>query len=60
MYLAGIPSIAIMKITGHKTEKEFMKYIKISEEQNATELMSHPYFCGAGTRNEIIGNLATE
>lgn len=52
MYLAGIPSIAIMKITGHKTEKEFMKYIKISEEQNATELMSHPYFCGAGTRNE--------
>ena len=52
MYLAGIPSIAIMKITGHKTEKEFMKYIKISEEQNAAELMSHPYFCGAGTRNE--------
>lgn len=52
MYLAGIPSIAIMKITGHKTEKEFMKYIKISEEQNATELMGHPYFCGAGTRNE--------
>lgn len=29
-----------------------MKYIKISEEQNATELMSYPYFCGAGTRNE--------
>lgn len=27
MYLAGIPTIAIMKITGHKTEKEFMKYI---------------------------------
>lgn len=23
MYLAGIPTIAIMKITGHKTEKEF-------------------------------------
>lgn len=46
MYLAGIPTIAIMKITGHKTEKEFMKYIKITEEQNATELMNHPYFNG--------------
>lgn len=46
MYLAGIPSIAIMKITGHKTEKEFMKYIKISEEETALKLISHPYFCG--------------
>lgn len=47
MYLAGIPTIAIMKITGHKTEREFMKYIKITEEQTALELMSHPYFSGA-------------
>ena len=46
MYLAGIPTIAIMKITGHKTEKEFMKYIKITEEQTAIELMNHPYFAG--------------
>lgn len=46
MYLAGIPTIAIMKITGHKTEKEFMKYIKITEEQTAMELMNHPYFNG--------------
>ena len=46
MYLAGIPTIAIMKITGHKTEREFMKYIKITEEQTAMELMNHPYFAG--------------
>ena len=46
MYLAGIPTIAIMKITGHKTEKEFMKYIKITEEESAMELMNHPYFSG--------------
>ena len=46
MYLAGIPSIAIMKITGHKTEREFMKYIKASEEETAMELMNHPYFSG--------------
>lgn len=52
MYLAGIPTIAIMKITGHKTEKEFMKYIKITEEQTAMELMNHPYFSGVGTGNE--------
>jgi len=43
---AGIPTIAIMKITGHKTKKEFMKYIKITEEQTAMELMKHPYFSG--------------
>ena len=47
MYMAGIPSIAIMKITGHKTEKEFMKYLKISEEETAMELMEHPYFSGS-------------
>ena len=46
MYLAKIPSIAVMKITGHKTEKEFMKYIKITEEETAMELMNHPYFSG--------------
>ncbi|MBR7115628.1 MAG: site-specific integrase [Alistipes sp.] len=46
MYLAGVPTIAIMKITGHKTEREFMKYIKITEEQTAIELMNHPYFSG--------------
>ncbi len=46
MYLAGIPTIAIMKIKGHKTEKEFMKYIKITEEQTTMELMNHPYFSG--------------
>ena len=44
MYLAGIPTIAIMKVTGHKTEREFMKYIKNTEEQTALELMNHPYF----------------
>lgn len=37
-------AISIMKITGHKTEKEFMKYIKASEEETALELMNHPYF----------------
>lgn len=44
MYLAAVPSISIMKITGHQTEKVFMKYIKITQEQNADLLSKHPYF----------------
>lgn len=34
-YLNRVPSISIMKITGHKTESSFMKYIKITPEDNA-------------------------
>ena len=44
MFNAEIPSIRIMKITGHKTEKAFMKYIKISQEENAKSLADHPFF----------------
>jgi integrase len=43
-YLQNVPSISIMKITGHKTEKNFLKYIKISQEDNANKLISHPFF----------------
>jgi integrase len=44
MYLAGVPSISIMKITGHRTEKAFLRYIKISQEDNAKKLEEHPFF----------------
>ncbi len=43
-YLAEIPTLAIMKITGHKSEKSFLKYIKVSQEENAQKLLSHPFF----------------
>jgi integrase len=43
-YLADVPTISIMKITGHKTEKAFLKYIKISQEDNANKLLNHPFF----------------
>jgi integrase len=43
-YKEGVPSIAIMKITGHRSEKAFLKYIKISKEENAERLSLHPYF----------------
>jgi integrase len=43
-YLMNVPSIGIMKITGHRTEKTFLKYIKISQEDNANKLINHPFF----------------
>ncbi len=39
LYLQGFPSISIMKITGHKSERAFLKYIKVSQEENARKLM---------------------
>lgn len=35
MYLRGMPTIAIMQLTGHTTESNFLKYIKVTAEQNA-------------------------
>jgi len=46
MYLAGVPTIGIMKISGHQTEREFLKYIKVSKQQNADILSTHAYFIG--------------
>lgn len=44
LYLADIPAISIMKITGHKTERSFMQYIRITQEQNADKLLTHAFF----------------
>ena len=46
MYKAGIPAISIMKITGHTTERSFLKYIKISQEENAELLAENAFFRG--------------
>jgi integrase len=50
MYLAGVPTIDIMKISGHKTEREFLNYIKVGKEETATNLAKHPYFMGSTLR----------
>lgn len=34
-YLAGTPPLTIMAITGHKTEKSFLRYIRISPTEHA-------------------------
>lgn len=43
-YLAKVPTIAIMKLTGHKTEKSFMQYIRITEQENASMMLEHAHF----------------
>lgn len=44
MFLSGIPTISIMQITGHKTETQFLKYIRVTPEENARKLATHEYF----------------
>lgn len=44
MYLSGIPAQSIMKITGHASEASFMKYLRITKEQNADLLANNPFF----------------
>jgi len=39
MYKRGLPTLTIMKISGHKTEKSFLKYIKVTEQEHA-EIMA--------------------
>jgi len=43
-FLARVPVIQLMKISGHKTEKAFLAYIRVGKEENATVLKSHPFF----------------
>lgn len=43
-YKRGVPTIGLMKITGHTTEKAFMSYIRISQLENAEVLAKHDFF----------------
>lgn len=40
-YLQGFPTIDLMKITGHKTERAFLKYIRVSKLDTAKRLSIH-------------------
>lgn len=44
MFLAGISTLRIMKITGHNSEQIFMRYIRVSNEENALTLSAHQFF----------------
>lgn len=39
-----LPTLSIMAMTGHKTETSFMKYIRISKEENAQLIQDHKFF----------------
>ncbi|MCO5238114.1 MAG: site-specific integrase [Chitinophagaceae bacterium] len=41
LYLDGFPTLDLMKITGHKTEKAFLKYIRIGKLDTAKRLNEH-------------------
>jgi len=45
-YKAGVPTLAIMAITGHRTEKVFLKYIRVSKEEHAKLTSGHQFFKG--------------
>ncbi len=44
MYLANIPTRVIMSFSGHKTEKSFLKYIKVRQFEDAVRMKEHSYF----------------
>jgi integrase len=37
-YKAGVPSITIMSMTGHRTESSFLKYIKVTLQEHAEKM----------------------
>jgi integrase len=41
LFLQEFTAISIMKITGHRSEKNFMNYIKMTPHQNAEKLRKH-------------------
>lgn len=43
-YKSGMDSLAIMQLSGHKTEKSFLTYIKIGKEEFATRIANHKFF----------------
>lgn len=45
-FLAEIPIYVIMKFTGHKTESEFLRYIRASGQEIAAKFATHPFFTG--------------
>lgn len=45
-YLSGMAPIDIMAISGHSTEKEFLNYIKLSNEDLAIKMSKNDFFTG--------------
>ncbi len=44
-YELGIPSLHIMKVTGHTSEKSFLRYINVAPDEAVREFRKHDFFC---------------
>jgi integrase len=44
LYLSGVPTRQCMMLTGHTTEENFRKYIRVTKEENARMLADNPFF----------------
>jgi integrase len=52
-YLSGMAPIDIMAISGHKTEKEFLNYLKITDEDIAIKMSTNAFFTGATALKKV-------
>ncbi|WP_347173640.1 site-specific integrase [Polaribacter uvawellassae] len=43
-YIAGMSTIDIMAISGHSSEKTFLNYIKITDDERAIKIAENPFF----------------
>jgi integrase len=43
-YLSDVPAYTIMKITGHSTEKSFLKYIKAGAQEHSMKIVESDFF----------------
>jgi len=43
-YIAGMPTLDIMAISGHSSEKTFLNYIKITADERALKIADNPFF----------------
>lgn len=50
-YLGGLDTLSIMAVSQHTTEVNFLKYIKVTKQQQAERIANHPYFKGLSSAN---------
>lgn len=43
-YIAGMPTLDIMAISGHTSERTFLNYIKITADERAIKISENPFF----------------
>lgn len=52
-YLSGMAPIDIMSISGHRTEKDFLRYIKLTKKDIAVKMSTNPFFSGASALKKV-------